>query len=159
MSIIKILTIAGEASGDRLAGRALANARKIAASMGNTLDLYGIGGAACKNAGMDCMYTPEQMSVVGFFEVARRYNFFRKVFKHIVSFLDSPALKPDILFLIDYPGFNIKLAKEARKRGIRVVFYVSPQVWAWKASRIKEIAASVDEMIVIFPFEEELYRK
>ena len=81
MSTIKILTIAGEASGDRLAGRALDYARKIAERNGNTLDLYGIGGAECKNAGMDCMYTPEQMSVVGFFEVARRYNFFRKVFK------------------------------------------------------------------------------
>jgi lipid-A-disaccharide synthase len=156
---MKILTIAGEVSGDRLAGRVLSDAQKIAGNKGNTLDLYGIGGTDCKKAGMDCMYSPEQMSVVGFFEVARRYNFFRKVFKHIVSFLDSPALKPDIVFLIDYPGFNIKLAKEARKRGIRVVFYVSPQVWAWKASRIKDITASVDEMIVIFPFEAELYKK
>jgi lipid-A-disaccharide synthase len=156
---IRILAVAGEASGDRLAARALKNAKEIANSKDLSLDIYGIGGNQCKEIGMDCVYSVEEMSVVGFFEVARRYNFFRKVFKNIVSFLDSSALKPDILFLIDYPGFNLRLAREAHKRGIRVVFYVSPQVWAWKASRVKDIVATVDDMIVIFPFEVDIYKK
>ena len=157
--ILKILVIAGEASGDRLAARALYHAKEIAASHGDSLDLIGIGGRDCEKLGMHCIYTTDQMSVVGFLEVAKRYFFFNKVFKQIVSLLDSTASRPDILFLIDYPGFNIRLAKEARKRSIRVVFYVSPQVWAWKASRVKDIVASVSDMLVIFPFEVDIYKK
>ena len=156
---LKILVVAGEASGDRLAARALSNAKEIAASHGDALDLFGIGGRECAKLGMNCLYTTDQMSVVGFLEVAKRYLFFNNVFKKMVSLLDSKDSRPDILFLIDYPGFNIRLAKEARKRGIRVVFYVSPQVWAWKASRVKDIVASVDDMLVIFPFEVDIYKQ
>ena len=68
------------------------------------------------------------------------------------------AERPDVLLLIDYPGFNIRLAREAKKRKIPVVFYVSPQVWAWHASRVKELKAVVNRMLVIFPFEEKIYR-
>ncbi len=157
--ILKILVVAGEASGDRLAARALSYAKEIARSRGDSLDLFGIGGRECAALGMNCIYTTDQMSVVGFWEVAKRYLFFNRVFKHIISLLDMKDSRPDILFLIDYPGFNIRLAKEARKRGIRVVFYVSPQVWAWKASRVKDIVASVDDMLVIFPFEVDIYTK
>jgi lipid-A-disaccharide synthase len=155
----KILVIAGESSGDRLAARALKNAIAAAKSRGDTLELFGIGGDDCKKLGMNCLYTVEQMSVVGFLEVAKRYSFFRNVLKKIISLLDSKDHRPDILFLVDYPGFNLRLAKEAHKRGIRVVFYVSPQVWAWKASRVKDIVGSVDDMIVIFPFETDIYIK
>ncbi|MFI5264813.1 MAG: lipid-A-disaccharide synthase, partial [Candidatus Kapaibacterium sp.] len=129
---IKILVVAGEASGDRLAARALKHAVSLTESAGNSLTLFGIGGEDCRKIGMDCLYSTDQMSVVGFLEVAKRYRFFKSVLKHILSLLDSADKRPDILFLIDYPGFNLRLAKEARKRGIRVVFYVSPQVWAWK---------------------------
>jgi lipid-A-disaccharide synthase len=156
---VKILVVAGEASGDRLAARALEQAAAIAASQNTTLDLFGIGGRECQALGMKCFYSTDQMSVVGFLEVAKRYFFFRNVLKNIISVLDSKDKRPNILFLIDYPGFNLRLAKEARKRGIRVVFYVSPQVWAWKASRVKDIVASVNHMLVIFPFEVEIYTK
>ncbi len=155
---IKILVIAGEASGDRLAARALRHALSISESAGNSLELYGIGGSDCQKLGMNCLYSTDQMSVVGFLEVAKRYLFFRKALKNIITLLDSKDKRPDILFLIDYPGFNLRLAKEAHKRGIHVVFYVSPQVWAWKASRVKDIIASVDDMLVIFPFEVDIYR-
>jgi lipid-A-disaccharide synthase len=156
---IKILAVAGEASGDRLAARALKEAIHAAGSRGDSLELFGIGGKACEKIGMNCLYTVDEMSVVGFLEVAKRYGFFRNVLKKIIALLDSEDNRPDILFLVDYPGFNLRLAKEAHKRGIRVVFYVSPQVWAWKSSRIKDIVASVDDMIVIFPFETDLYVK
>ncbi len=154
----KILVVAGEASGDRLAARALHHAVMIAKMRNKSLELFGIGGRECEQLGMNCLYSTDQMSVVGFLEVAKRYLFFRKVLQEIIFLLDSKDNRPDILFLIDYPGFNLRLAKEAHKRGIRVVFYVSPQVWAWKASRVKDIVASVDDMLVIFPFEVEIYK-
>jgi lipid-A-disaccharide synthase len=156
---IKILAVSGEASGDRLAARALKEAIRYAGSRGGSLELFGIGGKACQMIGMNCLYTVDQMSVVGFLEVAKRYSFFRKILKKMISLLDSNESRPDILFLVDYPGFNLRLAREAHERGIRVVFYVSPQVWAWKSSRIKDIVVSVDDMIVIFPFEADLYVK
>lgn len=153
---IKILVVAGEASGDRLAAKALSYASGLAVLQGDTLELYGIGGKDCGTVGMNCMHSTEEMSVVGFLEVAKRYKFFRRVFKEMTALLDSH--RPDILFLVDYPGFNLRLAKQARKRGIRVVFYVSPQVWAWRVSRVKKIVASVDDMLVIFPFEVDIYK-
>jgi lipid-A-disaccharide synthase len=97
------------------------------------------------------------MSVVGFVEVARRFSFFRRVLREMTALLDTR--KPDVLLLVDYPGFNIRLAKEAKKRGIKVVYYVSPQVWAWHASRIDLLKTCVDEMLVVFPFEETLYHE
>lgn len=153
---VKILVVAGEASGDRLAARALQHAKKIAESQDNSLELYGIGGRECQAIGMNCLYSTDEMSVVGFLEVFKRYFFFRRVLKKMISLLDSN--RPDILFLIDYPGFNLRLAKQAKKRGIKVVFYVSPQVWAWRASRVKKIAATVDDMLLIFPFEVDIYK-
>lgn len=149
--------VAGEESGDRLAARALAEVKNHCNSKGVTTDLYGIGGNHCKALGVRCYHHADEMSVVGFAEVASRYFFFKRVLREMVNLLDSPATRPDVLFLVDYPGFNLPLAREAKKRGIRVVFYVSPQVWAWKSSRIKKIVASVSEMVVIFPFEAKLY--
>ena len=155
----KTLVIAGETSGDRLAAHALRKAQSLARERGDTLDLYGIGGEQCKQLGMRLLHSSDEMSVVGFWEVAKKYFFFRKVFNEIVALLDNPDTRPDTLFLVDYPGFNLRLAKEAKKRGIRVVFYVSPQVWAWKAGRIKQIVRDVDELLVIFPFEEKIYKE
>jgi lipid-A-disaccharide synthase len=155
----KILVIAGEASGDRLAAHAIEKAMKLALEKGTTLDLYGIGGNDCEKLGMRLYHSDKEMSVVGFAEVLKRFGFFRTVFNEMLSILDSKESRPDTVFLIDYPGFNIRFAKEAKKRGIRIVYYVSPQVWAWKPGRIKSIVENTDEMLVIFPFEEELYKK
>ena len=105
---------------------------------------------------MECLHTAREMSVVGFVEVARRFTYFRRVYLEMVSLLDER--KPESILLIYYPGFNIRLAREAKMRGIRVIYYVSPQVWAWHKSRIHELKRVLDEMLVIFPFEEELYR-
>ncbi len=154
----KILVIAGEASGDRLAAHALRKAQELAHERDESLELYGIGGDECKKIGLKLLHTSDEMSVVGFAEVAKRYFFFRNVFNEIIALLDNEATRPDTLFLVDYPGFNLRVAKEAHKRGIRVVFYVSPQVWAWKAGRIKQIVLDVDELLVIFPFEEKIYK-
>ena len=156
MSDPKIMLIAGEASGDRIAAAAIRATKKFANERGSSFSFFGIGGDECDAQGVECLHTAKEMSVVGFVEVARRFRFFRNVLREMTSLLDTR--RPDTLLLIDYPGFNIRLAREAKKRGIRVVYYVSPQVWAWHASRIKELKEVVDEMLVIFPFEEKIYR-
>ncbi len=155
----KILIIAGEASGDRLAAHALRAAQEIASERGAVLDIYGIGGSECASLGAKLYYTDKDVSVIGFAEVVKRYLFFRKVFRRMISLLDDPLTKPDVVFLIDYPGFNLRFAKEAKKRNIKVIYYVSPQVWAWKEGRIESIIENTDELLVIFPFEEKLYKE
>jgi lipid-A-disaccharide synthase len=152
----KIMLIAGEASGDRIASRAVRAAKYLAHDRNEAVSFFGIGGDECAAEGVECLHTAKEMSVVGFVEVARRFSFFRSVLMEMTRALDER--RPDALLLIDYPGFNIRLAREAKKRGIRVIYYVSPQVWAWHKSRIHELKRVVDEMLVIFPFEEKLYR-
>lgn len=131
----------------------------MASERGETLDMYGIGGSECTALGVKLYYTDKDVSVIGFAEVVKRYLFFRKVFNTMVSLLDDPLTKPDVIFLVDYPGFNLRFAKEAKKRNIKVIYYVSPQVWAWKEGRIKSIIANTNELLVIFPFEEKLYKE
>ena len=157
--IKKILIVAGEASGDRLAAHALRSAQEVALERGSALDIYGIGGKECAALGAKLYYTDKDVSVIGFAEVVKRYLFFRKVFRTMVALLDDPLTKPNVVFLIDYPGFNLRFAKEAKRRGIKVIYYVSPQVWAWKEGRIKSIIENTDELLVIFPFEEKLYKE
>ncbi|MDP4198419.1 MAG: lipid-A-disaccharide synthase [Bacteroidota bacterium] len=151
-----IMLIAGEASGDRIASRAVRAVNALARERGIEVSIFGIAGDESLAEGVECLYNAREMSVVGFVEVARRFRFFRNVLREMTELLDTR--RPDVLLLIDYPGFNIRLAREAKKRGIRVVYYVSPQVWAWHASRIEVLKQVVDEMLVVFPFEEKLYR-
>ncbi|HET6401384.1 MAG TPA: lipid-A-disaccharide synthase [Candidatus Kapabacteria bacterium] len=151
-----ILLIAGEASGDRIASRAIRAAKMLADERGENISFFGIAGDECAAEGAECLHSAREMSVVGFVEVARRFAFFRRVFREMVRALEER--RPDAVLLIDYPGFNIRFAREAKRRGVRVIYYVSPQVWAWHRSRIYELKKVVDEMLVIFPFEEKLYR-
>jgi lipid-A-disaccharide synthase len=153
------MVIAGEASGDRIAARAIHQVKLIAEKNDGRLDFYGIGGEECEREGMDCYYKAKDMSVVGFVEVAKRAKFFKRVLAQMTDLLSHQDTRPDVLVLVDYPGFNIRLAREAKKQNVRVVYYVSPQVWAWHGERVNELKDIVDEMLVIFPFEEEIYRK
>jgi lipid-A-disaccharide synthase len=155
LPIRSILLIAGEASGDRIASRAIRAVKRLAHDREEEISFFGIAGDECAAEGMECLHTAREMSVVGFVEVVRRFRFFRRVLLEMTRALDER--KPDAIFLIDYPGFNIRLAREAKRRGVRVIYYVSPQVWAWHKSRIHELKRVVDEMLVIFPFEEKLY--
>ena len=153
----KILVIAGEPSGDRLAARVIKEGNILAESKETNIEWFGIGGEQSKAQGLKCLYDTNEMSVVGFLEVAKRYSFFKRVFTEMVALLDNAATKPDVILLVDYPGFNIRFAAEAKKRNIEVVYYISPQVWAWKPSRVRKIVNSVSRMLVIFPFEKEIY--
>jgi len=149
----KIMLIAGEPSGDLHAGH-LAQALKETSA---DLQLFGLGGKTMKEAGVEILCDPTHLAVVGFVEVLRHLGSFRQLFKQAVQALDER--KPDLVILIDYPGFNLRFAKAVKKRGIRLVYYISPQIWAWDPGRIFKIKRLVDRMLVVFPFEKELYEK
>jgi lipid-A-disaccharide synthase len=112
---------------------------------------YGIGGDRLRAAGMEILTDAGLMAVTGVAEVVRRFGFFRRVFNETLEV--ARDRRPDIVLLVDYPGFNLRLAKRVHSMGIRVVYYVCPQVWAWHRSRIREMARTVDRLITIFPFE------
>jgi lipid-A-disaccharide synthase len=96
-------------------------------------------------------------AVMGFVQVAKNLPFFRRLLSETVQYIR--AHPPDVLVLVDYPGFNLRVAAAAKKLGVPIVYYISPQIWAWRPGRIHKIARLVDKMIVILPFEEELYKK
>jgi len=147
------MVIAGEASGDLHGGYIIQNLLKL----NPNIQLIGTGGNKLAANGVKLYYDVKDLAVIGFWEVLKRYSYFKQVFNDIVAKLDEE--KPEAVLLIDYPGFNLRLAAEAKKRGIKVIFYVAPQVWAWKKNRIKQIKQYIDELIVLFPFEVEYFKK
>lgn len=148
-----IMIMSGEPSGDRLGGF-LANAiRQIAPET----QLVGVGSQHMHAAGVEIILNSDPLAVVGLFEILRHLATLRAAMKCLENyFKNSP---PDLLILIDYPGFNLRLAEKAKQYGIKVMYYVSPQIWAWHYSRIKKIRKNVDLMAVLFPFEKKLYDK
>ncbi|MBU4312232.1 MAG: lipid-A-disaccharide synthase [Candidatus Omnitrophica bacterium] len=149
----RIMIIAGEASGDLQA----ANLVKSLRSLNPQIEIFGIGGKCMKDAGVDIIYDIVEIAVIGFVEVLKHISIFRKIFNKLVGLLDTR--KPDVVILVDYPGFNLRFAKKAKEKNIPVIYYISPQIWAWGKERISEIKKCVDKMIVIFGFEEELYKE
>lgn len=147
-----VLIVAGEVSGDMHAAAVV----RAAKAKRPGLSFFGIGGAEMRAAGVEILHDAEEMAVLGLFEVLQRYGFFRGVFNEMVSLLDSR--RPDLVMLVDYPGFNLRLAREARRKGLRVFYYVCPQVWAWHRSRIPLMAEIVDRLAVIFPFEPAVFQ-
>ena len=147
------MIIAGEASGD-LHGGHLAHALK---AMRPELRLSGIGGSGMRAAGVETIVDIGSLAVVGIWEVLAHFKDIKAAFDKVKRILkeDPPAL----LILIDYPDFNLRLAKVARKAGVPVVYYVSPQLWAWRRGRIKTIKKTVRKMLVLFPFEERIYKE
>ncbi len=150
---MRIMIIAGEASGE-LHGAGVVAALK--AKQPET-DILGIGGDRMAQAGCELVYHIDRFSVMGLTEVVRHLPFIRRALVRLDRLLVSR--RPDVLILIDYPDFNLRLARKARKRGIPVLYYISPQVWAWRARRIHTIVKLVDCMAVVFPFEVPLYEK
>jgi lipid-A-disaccharide synthase len=114
---------------------------------------FGIGGPHMRQLGVETRYDIEDMAVMGISEVLRRYAFFRRVFREMLDWADQR--KPDLALFIDYPGFNLRLAKQLHARGIKTAYYICPQVWAWHRSRIPKMAQYLDHLLSIFPFEAE----
>lgn len=154
MSIPKnILIVAGEASGDLHAADLISEIKKLNAE----IQFFGLGGEKMQEQGVALSFNMTELAVVGLFEVLRNLNKFKKIFHDLLKKVDVE--KPDLAILVDYPGFNLRLAKELKKRKIPIIYYISPQIWAWGGGRIKIIRNLVDRVIVFFRFEEELYKK
>jgi len=145
--------IAGEASGDAHAAK-LIEALRVQAP---EVKVFGAGGAKMQAAGMELLLDLTEHAVVGLVEVLRNYGKFRQIFWDLVE--EAEKRKPDAVVLVDFPGFNLRFAKEMKELGIKVIYYISPQLWAWHASRAKQIERDVDLMLCIFPFEKDWYAK
>jgi len=148
----KILIVAGEPSGDLHASRLVASLKAIVPD----LEFAGIGGALMKREGVRVLFDITKLALVGYLEVVRNLATVARAWSSVMR--EVKTNPPDLAILVDYPGFNLRLAKALKRRSIRIVYYISPQVWAWAPERIKIIKGSVEKMIVFFPFEEDLYR-
>ena len=150
---MKYYIIAGEASGD-LHG---SNLMRKLARLDKQAEVRWWGGDMMKAAGGELVKHYRDLAFMGFIEVIKNLPTILKNLKCCKE--DIQNFKPDVIVLIDYPGFNLRIAKWAKEQGFKVVYYISPQVWAWKESRVKDIKKYVDKMLVILPFEKEFYRK
>ncbi len=150
---MKYYIVAGEASGDLHAS----NLIKAIRQLDPAAQFRGCGGDLMRNAGADLLMHYKEMAFMGFWEVFVHLKEVLGNIKHCKS--DILNWKPDVLVLVDYPGFNLRIAQFAKERHIKVVYYISPQIWAWKKGRIKQIKRDVDEMMVILPFEKDFYAK
>lgn len=121
------------------------------------LVFFGIGGNEMKNAGVEVRYHIDHMGVVGLVEAVRHLPFVRRVLNDVHRLMKER--RPDLVIVIDYPGFNLRLARMASRMAIPVLYYIAPQVWAWGGRRIKTIARFVNKVAVILPFERDLYRQ
>lgn len=149
----KILILAGESSGDLL-GADLAGALL---QYNSNLQLLGMGGEKMRQAGVDILVDNRSLNVMGWWEILKSFSIIRKAMRAVKTILTQQS--PDLLILIDYPGFNLRMAKVAKRAGIKVLYYVSPQIWAWRYGRIKTIRENVDHMAVLFAFEAAIYQK
>lgn len=149
----KIYLIAGEASGDLHAGNVMRELKELDES----LDFRFWGGDHMQSVGGTMVKHIKELAFMGFVEVLMNL---RTILGNIsLCKKDILRYKPDVLVLVDYPGFNLRIAEWAHEQGIKVVYYISPQVWAWKQSRVHKIKKVVDEMYVILPFEKEFYQR
>jgi lipid-A-disaccharide synthase len=149
----ELLVVAGEASGDLHGARLVSELRRLVPG----LETFGLGGDELKAAGLQPVAHSSEVSVVGITEVLRVLPRIREVFAALLAEVDRR--RPAAAVLIDFPDFNLRLARELEKRGLRVVYYISPQVWAWRKGRVRTISRLVDRMLVLFPFEVDFYRR
>src|SRR5688572_6797080 len=150
---MKYYIIAGEASGDLHAGNLVRGLQKL----DERAELRGWGGDHMEYAGVKLVKHYRDLAFMGFVEVILNL---RTIFKNLAFCkLDIKGYKPDVLILVDYPGFNLRIAEWAKRENIKVIYYISPQVWAWKENRVNGIKKNVDKMLVILPFEKQFYQK
>lgn len=148
-----IMIVAGDPSGDLHASRLM---RSIKENMAN-VRFIGIGGERMQEEGLDSLVPIKEISVVGFWEVAKRYGYFRSLLKKCVELLSSESV--DMFVPVDYPGFNIRLAQRAKELKISVFWYIAPQLWAWGKNRAHTLAKCIDTLMVVFPFEQSFFSK
>lgn len=150
---MKYYIIAGEASGDLHGSNLVKQLRQLDTSA----DIRSWGGDMMEAAGAHVVKHYKELAFMGFVEVVMNL---RTIFRNLDTCKkDITAFKPDVLVLVDYPGFNMRIAEWGKQQGFKIVYYISPQVWAWKENRVKKLKQSVDKMLCILPFEKEFYHK
>lgn len=150
---LKVFIIAGEDSGDLHSSNLIAELKRLRPS----IQFKGVGGDKMAAEGTELVAHVKDVNFMGFWEVLTNLNTIAKLFKKVKSAIQS--WQPDAIILVDYPGFNLRIAKFAHRLGYKVFYYISPQLWAWKKGRVKKIQQYVHRMWVILPFEQEFYRK
>jgi lipid-A-disaccharide synthase len=148
-----VVVVAGEASGDQHAADMVQVLRRLVPNV----EVSGMGGQAMRQAGVRLIVDSTDLAVVGVVEVLARYGQIRRALNQLKQHLEKT--KPQLIVLVDYVEFNLRLAKAAKAMGIKVLFYVSPQVWAWRPHRIQKIGAVINAMAVLFPFEVDVYKR
>jgi len=149
----KLFVLAGELSGDMHAAGVITELLKARPE----LKVFGIGGEKLRTLGAELLYDTAQMSIMGFLDVLKHAGFLRRVIRELKEAIRRE--KPQAAFLVDYPGMNLMMARFFQQLGIPVIYYISPQVWAWKEGRVKAIRRDVDRLLVIFDFEVEFFRR
>lgn len=150
----KIMLLAGEISGDSHAARLVTAIKKAQPDA----DVFGMGGSRLAKAGCRIVQDIDGMSVIGLVEVIKKYGFFKRIFDRLIK--TALTEKPDVIVLVDYPGFNIRFAKKIKKLlNVKIVYFIAPQLWAWGRNRAAVLRQLVDLMIVVLPFEKEFFEK
>jgi lipid-A-disaccharide synthase len=150
---VKLAVVAGEASGDLHASEVVRELRKLDPS----LVTFGIGGDMLASEGTTLLHHASELGIVGLFNVIRHLPMFRRIYNELIERI--AAERPDAVLLVDFAEFNMRVARRCSELGIHVVYYISPQLWAWRQGRVRHVEKYVDRMIVIFPFEEEFYKR
>lgn len=149
----KLFILAGEVSGDMHAAGAIAELLQARPDV----KVFGVGGPKIRALGAELLYDTAQMSIMGMVEVIKHASFLRRVIRELKAAVLRE--KPSVALLVDYPGMNLIMARFLRELGIPVIYYISPQVWAWKEGRVKAIKRDVDRLLVIFDFEVEFFQR
>jgi len=151
----KVMIVAGEASGDLHAAKLVDALRASAA--GSSLEFFGAAGERMRRAGVEPIVKADELSIVGLPEIGRALPMFLRAFRDLKE--AATTRRPDVVVLVDFPEFNLKLARTLSRRGLKIVYYISPQLWAWRKYRIRSIRNYVDLLISILPFEKDWYAK
>jgi lipid-A-disaccharide synthase len=151
----RILIVAGEASADRYGARLIEKLHSIHGR--DSIEFYGTGGDEMKKAGVHLLSHIRELAHIGVREALSSLHTYYRAYRLLLR--DSAERPPNLAILLDFPDFNLRLAKKMKRQGVPVIYYISPQVWAWRSGRVRTIREYVDKMLVILPFEEEYYRR
>src|SRR5829696_1766078 len=152
-SSLKIMIVAGEASGDLHAAKLVRALREEAS--GTEIEFFGCAGPKLREAGVEPVVHADDLSIVGLLEIGRALPIFLKAFGRLKR--AAKERNPDVAILVDFPDFNLKLARTLKRSGTTVVYYISPQLWAWRKYRLRTVRKSVDMLLAILPFEKDWY--
>jgi len=152
-SAFSIMIVAGEASGDKH-GASLA---KALTQLHPDTNLFGSGGTEMRAAGVETLVDARDVAIIGVPEIARAFGKLYRAYRTLLN--AARSRRPAVVVLIDWPDFNMRLARKLHREGFKIVYYISPQVWAWRKYRVRALRRDVDRMLVILPFEEKFYRE